>query len=107
MAEGHRHPSPSPHPCPYSACPPPLYYLPLTPAVMDAANAVLTLLNLFLTRTNPPLERIEYTCCLLPLESILGRDSGTGGVGITPDAALTENWEDIVILLTIKNLEYR
>jgi len=56
---------------------------------------------------SPPLERGESTRCLLPLESVLGRDSGTGGVGATPDTALTDNREDIDILLAIENPEYR
>ena len=54
-----------------------------------------------------PIERVESTRVLLPLESIPGRDSGTGGVGTTPDAALTKNREDIDISLVIENLEYR
>ena len=42
----------------------------------------------------------------MALESVLGRDSG-GGVGAAPDAALTENREDIDILPAIENREYR
>jgi hypothetical protein len=42
---------------------------------------------------------------LLPLESILRSDSGNSGIGVTPDAVLTENQEGIVILLTIENRE--
>lgn len=65
---------------------------------------------------SPPLDRVESTRCLLPFEfeSILGLDSGTGGVGVTPDAAplplapvLTENLDDMDILLAMENLEYR
>jgi len=49
-----------------------------------------------------PLERVESTHCLLPLESTLGRESGNSGIGITPDATLTENQEGAVILLAIR-----
>ena len=68
---------------------------------MGAANA-----ESVLEWRESPLERVESTRSLLALESILGRDSGTGGVGTTPDAALTEKREDIDILLAIENLEY-
>ena len=67
---------------------------------LDLAESVLE-------RRESPLERVESTRGLLPLESVLGRDSGTGGVGVTPDAALTEKREDIDILLAIENREYR
>jgi len=67
----------------------------------------LDLAEFVLERRESPLERVESTRSLLALESILGRDSGTGGVGTTTDAALTEKREDIDILLAIENLEYR
>ena len=60
---------------------------------MDAASSFAE----FVLERNesPPLERGDSTRSLLPLESVLGRDSGTGGVGATPDAALTDNREDL------------
>ena len=102
-------PSLSPHPSPHSAYPPPSYYLPLEPEVTGAAKEYdLNFAESVLERNESPLlERVESTRGLLLLESVLGRDSGTGGVGATPDAAFTENREDINIFLAIENLEYR
>jgi len=52
----------------------------------------------------PPLERVESTRCLFPVESTLGTDR----IGVTPDAAsLTENQDDMVEILLVMNLEYR
>jgi len=44
----------------------------------------------------PSLERGESNRCLVPLESILGLDSGTDKVEVTPDAApLTGHRKDM------------
>ena len=68
---------------------------------LDLAESVLE------RNESPPLEHVESPPDLLTPKSVLGRDSGTGGVGVTPEAALTENREDIDTLLAIENLEYR
>jgi hypothetical protein len=80
---------------------PPLHYLPLALAVTGAANAASTLLNLFLTRTNLPLLNVSNppTFCY--------HSNRYWWVGATPDAALTENREDIDIFLAVENLKYR
>ena len=53
MVDPHRHLSPSPHQDLPWAYPPPVYYLPLEPAVMGAGNVASTSLNLSLSGENP------------------------------------------------------
>ena len=85
--------------------PPPLYHLPSSTCGNGCGKYCLDLTASVLEwNESPPLERDKST---RGVESVLGRDSGTAGVGVTPDAALTEKREDINILLAIENSEYR